>query len=103
MNTESRLIIEYIMDSESSTCTTFILHFEDYTLGNALRDVIIKLSKVEFCGYSIPHPSDNIINLRIQSSNESTEMIFYSGLKNLKDISQLIFSLFELNLCHYKL
>lgn len=59
---------------------------EDHTLGNALRYVIMKKyvqhfgsvklrastltlqsPDVEFCGYSIPHPSDPKMNIRIQT------------------------------------
>ena len=38
---------------------------EDHTLGNLLRNQIIKNSHVEFCAYSVPHPSEPIMNVRI--------------------------------------
>lgn len=77
-------------DPDDSTCMTFVLHDEDHTLGNALRYMIMKkyvrsLSRdwsctrpltlpnspdVTFCGYSVPHPSESKINLRIQTSGE---------------------------------
>ncbi|TVY84906.1 DNA-directed RNA polymerases I and III subunit RPAC2 [Lachnellula suecica] len=40
---------------------------EDHTLGNALRYIIMKNPDVEFCGYSIPHPSEELMNIRIQT------------------------------------
>jgi len=59
---------------------TFQIHDEDHTLGNALRYIIMKKfvypvvgvdvngsPDVEFCGYSIPHPSEPKLNLRIQT------------------------------------
>lgn len=38
---------------------------EDHTLGNLLRNQIIKNNNVEFCAYSVPHPSEPIMNVRI--------------------------------------
>ena len=44
---------------------TYTFHNEDHTLGNLLRNQIIKNSNVEFCAYSVPHPSEPIMNVRI--------------------------------------
>lgn len=52
----------------SPTCVTLILADEDHTLGNALRYVLAKKKAVQFCGYSIPHPSEAKMNLRVQTS-----------------------------------
>ncbi|MBN3322970.1 CALX protein, partial [Atractosteus spatula] len=49
------------------SCVTFVLHEEDHTLGNALRYMVMKNPEVEFCGYSITHPSESKINFRIQT------------------------------------
>ena len=39
---------------------------EDHTLGNLLRNVLVKNNKVEFCAYSVPHPSEPLMNVRLQ-------------------------------------
>lgn len=52
----------------SPTCVTLVLADEDHTLGNALRYVLAKKTAVQFCGYSIPHPSEAKMNLRVQTS-----------------------------------
>jgi len=52
----------------SPTCVTLVLADEDHTLGNALRYVLAKKSAVQFCGYSIPHPSEAKMNLRVQTA-----------------------------------
>lgn len=44
---------------------TFSFYDEDHTLGNLLRNQIVKNPFVEFCAYSVPHPSEPICNLRI--------------------------------------
>ena len=38
---------------------------EDHTLGNLLRNQIVKNKHVEFCAYSVPHPSEQICNVRV--------------------------------------
>ncbi|KAI0322886.1 RBP11-like subunits of RNA polymerase [Amylostereum chailletii] len=57
------------------SAATYQIFNETHTLGNALRWMIMKNPKVEFCGYSAPHPSENLIQLRIQ---------MYDGLSSLK-------------------
>ena len=44
---------------------TYSFHGEDHTLGNLLRNQIVKNKHVEFCAYSVPHPSEAICNVRI--------------------------------------
>ncbi|KIY47851.1 RBP11-like subunits of RNA polymerase [Fistulina hepatica ATCC 64428] len=52
--------------SPDLSAATFQIWDETHTIGNALRWMIMKNPKVEFCGYSAPHPSENVINVRIQ-------------------------------------
>ncbi|KAK0495955.1 RBP11-like subunits of RNA polymerase [Armillaria luteobubalina] len=52
--------------SEDMSAATYKIHDESHTIGNALRWMIMKNPKVEFCGYSVPHPSENFIHVRIQ-------------------------------------
>jgi DNA-directed RNA polymerase I and III subunit RPAC2 len=52
------------------TCATYNFKGEDHTLGNLLRYSLIKNPDVEFCGYSITHPSENEMNLRLQTTGE---------------------------------
>ena len=48
-----------------STTATFHLYGEDHTLGNSLRYILAKAPTTSFVGYSIPHPSEHVIHLRI--------------------------------------
>ena len=50
------------------TCATYNFKGEDHTLGNLLRFSLVKNPDVEFCGYSITHPSENEMNLRLQTT-----------------------------------
>ena len=72
--------------SEDGTSASFQIIDEDHTLGNALR-YIIKNPEVEFCGYSIPHPSENKLNIRIQTyGNISAVEALHQGLDNLSEL-----------------
>ncbi|KAI3387619.1 hypothetical protein SNEBB_000184 [Seison nebaliae] len=50
--------------------TVFIINKEDATLGNVLRDQILKNPKVKFAGFRIPHPLETKFELRIQTKDE---------------------------------
>ena len=73
--------------SEDGTSASFQIIDEDHTLGNALRYIIMKNPEVEFCGYSIPHPSENKLNIRIQTyGNISAVEALHQGLDNLSEL-----------------
>ncbi|CAI4051662.1 hypothetical protein SUVZ_14G2080 [Saccharomyces uvarum] len=81
--------------SEDGTSASFQIVEEDHTLGNALRYIIMKNPDVEFCGYSIPHPSENLLNVRIQTYGEITAVeALQKGLKDLMDLCDVVESKF---------
>ena len=47
---------------------TYAIGDEDHTLGNALRHVLMQNQKVEFAGYSVPHPSEPVVHIRVQTA-----------------------------------
>jgi DNA-directed RNA polymerases I and III subunit RPAC2 len=87
---------------------SFIIRDEDHTLGNALRYVIMKNPSVDFCGYTIPHPSEAKINFRIQSriNEDGTYIpamdIFRQGLVDLKQMSSIVLDRYEENVKKFK-
>ena len=78
-------IEEASVNSESSK--TFVVTHEDHTLGNALRHILAQDRDTQFCGYSIPHPSEPKMHLRLQTNGgkPSTEVL-ETGLENLTSI-----------------
>ena len=77
--------------SEDGTCASFQILEEDHTLGNPIRYIIMKNPQVEFCGYSIPHPSENLLNLRIQTYGEITAVeALQKGLADLMDMCDAV-------------
>lgn len=73
--------------ASDGSAATFQISEEDHTLGNSLRYMIMKNPDVEFCGYSIPHPSESLMNLRIQTYGDITAIeAFQKGLKDLTEL-----------------
>lgn len=55
-----------------------------------LRVILSGHSDVEFVGYSIPHPSESVMNLRLQTLTKDTNDVLDEGFKTLQVISNTI-------------
>merc|ERR1712217_73832 len=51
---------------------TFKIYNEEHTIVNALKFMCNTNPRVEFCAYCIPHPSEALVNFRIQTSGHIT-------------------------------
>jgi len=51
---------------------TFTLKDEDHTMGNAVRYMLNKNPQVALAGYSVPHPMEKSVNVRVQTTGEVT-------------------------------
>jgi DNA-directed RNA polymerase I and III subunit RPAC2 len=49
---------------------TYAIGDEDHTLGNAIRHVLMQNSNVDFAGYSVPHPSEPVVHIRVQTAKK---------------------------------
>lgn len=88
--------------SEDGCNASFQIAEEDHTLGNALRYIIMKNPEVEFCGYSIPHPSEALLNLRIQTYGEITAIeALQKGLQDLMDLCDVVEEKFTQRVTEY--
>jgi DNA-directed RNA polymerase I and III subunit RPAC2 len=56
-----------ILPGSTDKAASFEFLNEGHTLGNALRYIIMKNPDVEMCAYTIPHPSEPKMNVRIQT------------------------------------
>ena len=86
------------INSEATTGSgaTFTITQEDHTLGNILRHVIMKNPAVEFCGYSIPHPSEAKFNIRIQTDGSLSPLeALTKGLDDVIEMSEHVLSEFS--------
>ena len=65
---------------------TFIFGNEDHTLGNALRHVLSQNASVDFVGYSVPHPYEPKMNIRLQALGENSAISTLK--KSLVDVQE---------------
>ncbi|KAF2446094.1 DNA-directed RNA polymerase I and III 14 KDA polypeptide [Karstenula rhodostoma CBS 690.94] len=80
-----------VLPGSTKSAASFQFEGEDHTLGNALRYIIMKNPDVEFCGYSIPHPSEAKMNIRIQSYDDvDVHDILDKGLQDLMDMCDVV-------------
>jgi len=70
---------------ESEQNVTFTINEEDHTLGNVLRFVLAKYPETEFVGYTIPHPTQHRIILRVQARpGHTAKELLIRALKDAK-------------------
>ncbi|XP_050237898.1 DNA-directed RNA polymerases I and III subunit RPAC2-like [Mercurialis annua] len=74
---------------------TFSFVDEDHTLANSVRFTLNQDPRVSFCGYSIPHPSDARVNIRVQTTGESAREVLKDACQNLMFMCQQVRSTFD--------
>ena len=75
---------------------TFVFRNEDHTLGNLLRDTIVKNKHVEFCASSVPPPNEPFMNVRIQAKGESdSREVLKQGLARIDKMCNTLESKFK--------
>ncbi|KAF9594750.1 hypothetical protein IFM89_034733, partial [Coptis chinensis] len=62
---------------------TFSLADEDHTLANSIRFTLNQDPRVTLCGYSIPHPTDAKVNIRVQTTGDPAKEVFKDALQDL--------------------
>ncbi|CAG7717508.1 unnamed protein product [Allacma fusca] len=63
---EKKIIID--LDTKVPNAALFTVNKEDHTLGNMIRNQLLKDPHVLFCGYKQPHPLEHKIILRVQTT-----------------------------------
>ena len=74
---------------------TFTFHHEDHTIGNTLRYVLNKNPEVSFVGYSVPHPSEPKMNLRLQTVGPPADKVLHNALGTVYEIGEHVLSTFD--------
>jgi len=72
-----------------------ITHTGSDLAGNGIWDELLLIitgsPDVEFCGYSIPHPSEALMNIRIQTYEGTTAVdALDKGLQDLMDLCDVV-------------
>merc|ERR1712233_296912 len=57
-------------DTKVPNAAVFAINKEDHTLGNMIRQQLLKDPNVLFAGYKNPHPMENKVVLRIQTTSD---------------------------------
>ena len=69
---------------------TYRLPLEDHTVGDLLRIYLLKHKEVKFAGYKVPHPLDDVVEVKVQTAHEDTGKVVKDTLKGLqKDLFEL--------------
>nr|SVE74595.1 EOG090X0LBP [Daphnia barbata] len=102
MATDNRRLVVAREDEQDDRLKTFIFQGEGHTLGNALRTLILKNPDVIFCGYTIPHPSENKLHLRIETRVLTAVDALREGLEQLQSLSDHVLETFETAVADFK-
>lgn len=80
-------------EHQSQSARTFVIENEGNTLGNVLKNIIANYPEVEFCGYTVPHPTEDKIHFRIQTAENIKAIdILRRGLTDLEFICDEVIS-----------
>lgn len=85
-SSEEKQMVE--INGNDETSLTFVLRGEDHTMGNALRYILMKNPDVLFCGYSIPHPSEDIMNIRVETTGKPAVELFQKAVRDLRAMAE---------------
>lgn len=90
-----------ISPGSSEYSATFIFGNEDHTFGNQLRHIITQQIETDFCGYSVPHPYEPSVNIRIQSHDISAIEVLKKSLVCVEKMCNMIDNEFDNALLRY--
>jgi DNA-directed RNA polymerase I and III subunit RPAC2 len=79
-----------ILPGSTDKAASFEFLNEGHTLGNALRYIIMKNPDVEMCAYTIPHPSEPKMNVRIQTYEKPAVDALQKGLRDIQDLCDVV-------------
>jgi DNA-directed RNA polymerase I and III subunit RPAC2 len=79
-----------VLPGSSELSSTFIFGNEDHTLGNSLRHILVNREETEFCGYSVPHPYEPKMHIRLQTTGTPSVKVLKLGLKDLEETANLL-------------
>ena len=85
------------------THATIKLYNETHTIGNSLRYVLARNPDADFVGYSVPHPGEPYLNVRLQTRGQPVEVILKKGLNDLSDMCDNMLESFEAELAKCKM
>jgi DNA-directed RNA polymerase I and III subunit RPAC2 len=79
-----------ILPGSTDKAASFEFLNEGHTLGNALRYIVMKNPDVEMCAYTIPHPSEAKMHVRIQTHEKPAVDALQKGLRDIQDLCDVV-------------
>ncbi|KAE8693072.1 Tim10/DDP family zinc finger protein isoform 1 [Hibiscus syriacus] len=78
-----------------NSAATFSLTDEDHTLANSVRFTLNQDPRVTFSGYSIPHPSQARVNIRVQTTGDPASEVLKDACQDLMLMCRHVRSTFD--------
>ncbi|XP_057976903.1 uncharacterized protein LOC131164022 [Malania oleifera] len=85
------------------SAATFSLSDEDHTLANSVRFTLNQDPRVMFCGYSIPHPSEARVNIRVQTTGDPAAEVVKDACQDLSLMCQHVRNTFDKAVTDFKM
>jgi len=79
-----------ILQGSTERSSTFVFGNEDHTLGNSLRHILMQKNETDFCGYSVPHPYEPKMHVRLQTNGVPSVQVLKLGLKELEETANIL-------------
>ncbi|KAK6933166.1 DNA-directed RNA polymerase, RBP11-like dimerization domain [Dillenia turbinata] len=95
------LLMEHGIHADHSAAT-FSIENEDHTLANAVRFTLNQDPRISFTGYSIPHPSDARVNIRVQTTGDPARDVLKDACQNLMGMCQHVRDTFDKAVVDFK-
>ena len=94
---ENDNLVEYKDDTRIPNAGTFKIKEEDHTLGNLLKDELLRDKKnVLFSGYKKPHPLEKYIEVKIQTIEEKHPIeVFRQAVTSIMEVNTKLRKNFE--------
>eukprot|EP00850_Spirogloea_muscicola_P000171 SM000001S04573 [mRNA] locus=s1:1008825:1010131:+ [translate_table: standard] len=70
--------VTYTRDTKVLNAAMFVLQREDHTVGNLIRMQLHRDPAVLFAAYQVPHPHSYNINMKIQTTSQSSPTQAYT-------------------------
>lgn len=80
---------------DGPAAATFTLYHEDHTIGNTLRYILNKNPSVAFVGYTVPHPSEPKMNIRLQTVGPPATSVLHGALGTVYDVGSHVLAIFD--------
>ena len=83
--------VKYQKHNTLSNCGYYKIRNETHTLGNVIRNTLMRHKDIIFAGYQVPHPLENHMQLTIRTSqNSNPEIVLIESLKTLENETEVL-------------